>query len=209
MLFELHCHSTFSDGINTPKEIVDYAIKIGLNGISITDHDTIKGSIESLKYDTKDFTVIPGIEISSKEGHILGINIKTLIPKNLSAKDTIDTIHSTGGIAIAAHPYDRFRKGVGNLIFELPFDAVEISNGHTLGSTRDTRKICIITRLPMVGGSDAHTLQEIGQVKIEYKDDIIEAIKTGKITIISKPPPTLLLNHGIGMIKRKLLNKLK
>jgi predicted metal-dependent phosphoesterase TrpH len=205
MLFELHCHSTYSDGKASPKQIVEYAKKIGLSGIAVTDHDSIKGGLEAVKYAPDGLTVIPGMEVSSQEGHILGINIRKPVLRDLPADETVDMIHSLGGLAIAAHPYDRRRDGVGDLILSIPFDAVEAVNGHTFGSSKDPKKACQEAGIPMVGGSDAHTLPEIGLVTVEYEGDILSAIKTGKTAIKSKPAVQLMLNHGIGIIKRKLL----
>jgi predicted metal-dependent phosphoesterase TrpH len=75
--FDLHIHSTASDGLWNPKQIIDYAIEKGLSGIAITDHDTVANLAEAAEYAKKrDFPFIPGIEISSETGgkdvHILG-----------------------------------------------------------------------------------------------------------------------------------------
>jgi len=59
---DLHCHSIFSDGSNTPEELVEIAKKIGLQGIALTDHDTFDG-LERLE--KTGFPVISGAEFSS------------------------------------------------------------------------------------------------------------------------------------------------
>jgi predicted metal-dependent phosphoesterase TrpH len=210
MLFEIHCHSTYSDGTATPKEIVAYAKSLGLSGIAITDHDIIEGSLEAVKHSSSGFAVVPGMEVSSEEGHILALNVRELIPRDISAKDTINRIHSLGGIAVAAHPYDLRRRGVGDLITRLPFDAVEVMNGHTFGSKKDPKRICEGLGISMVGGSDAHTLNEVGSVLVEYDGaDAIESIKSGNVRIRSRSMAYLLLNHGVGLIKRKSAKALK
>ena len=74
----MHIHTNSSDGILTPTEVVEWSKKLGLQGIAITDHDTVDGIEEGLKTASKydDFIVIPGIEFSTlykeKEIHILG-----------------------------------------------------------------------------------------------------------------------------------------
>lgn len=76
--FDLHVHSNYSDGILSPKEIVDLAFIKNLNGIAITDHDTVSGLEEAIYYGKsyKNFHVIPGIEFGTihndEEVHILG-----------------------------------------------------------------------------------------------------------------------------------------
>lgn len=74
---DLHIHSTYSDGLLRPAEIVDLAYSQGLTAIAITDHDTAAGVDEALhRGGEKGIEVIPGIEISSWHGatsmHILG-----------------------------------------------------------------------------------------------------------------------------------------
>ena len=77
-IFDLHTHTNYSDGLYSPKKLIDKARNKGLNGISITDHDTIDAIPEALEYvkDFKSFQIIPGIEFSSfyskSEVHILG-----------------------------------------------------------------------------------------------------------------------------------------
>ena len=84
-LIDLHVHSTFSDGTYTPEELVIEAKEKNLKAFALTDHDTVAGIEEALKYG-KDYNieVIPGIEIScsytttigkEKEIHIVGLFI--------------------------------------------------------------------------------------------------------------------------------------
>jgi len=185
MRLDIHVHSCFSDGVPTPREIVERCKKIGLSGVAITDHDVIEGSLEALKYASRDFTVIPGLEVSSTEGHILALGVKEKIDAGLSAYDTIRIIHKMGGIAVAAHPYDSWRKGVGDLILSLPFDAVEVINGHTFGNTKNPVEMAGKAKLPTVGGTDAHSLHEIGNVSINVDGEPLECIKKGKVEIKS------------------------
>jgi len=74
---DLHLHTTASDGVLSPSEIVRYAKAKGLQAIAITDHDTIDGCEEGLSEGERiGFEVIPGIEISAEYSpgsmHILG-----------------------------------------------------------------------------------------------------------------------------------------
>ncbi|MFH1403435.1 MAG: PHP domain-containing protein [Candidatus Altiarchaeota archaeon] len=205
MFYELHTHSNCSDGIPHPDEIVDYAKAIGLSGIAITDHNVIEGSLEALKLASADFTVIPGVEVSSVEGHILALNVRELVPRDMPAGETVERIHSLGGIAIAAHPYDLWRKGVGDLVLNLDFDAIEVYNGHTFGNSRNPVEAAGEVGLPMVGGSDAHTLGEIASVKVSVEGDVIESIKSGRVGIVKDALPTLLMKHAKGLVRRKIL----
>jgi len=82
-----------------------YAKRNGLDGVAITDHNTVKGALKLVKRKPRGLIVIPGIEVSTQQGHLLGLNVKTLIPPNLSIKKTIELIHEDGGIAVIPHPF--------------------------------------------------------------------------------------------------------
>ncbi|MFD2116924.1 PHP domain-containing protein [Paenibacillus yanchengensis] len=73
---DLHMHTTASDGILTPAELVQAAEKTSLSAIAITDHDTVFGVKEAIKIASKQLVIIAGVEISTvfqqTEIHILG-----------------------------------------------------------------------------------------------------------------------------------------
>lgn len=82
-MIDLHLHSSFSDGTKTPSELIDIAIQRNMHAIALTDHDTIQGMEEFLKYgESFPIILIPGIEITIKDEperelldvHILGLN---------------------------------------------------------------------------------------------------------------------------------------
>lgn len=74
---DLHTHSTFSDGLSKPQQIVDVAIQKELSIIGLTDHDTIQGWTEFWKAaeqraaSTAVLLAILGVEISTREGHVI------------------------------------------------------------------------------------------------------------------------------------------
>lgn len=195
----MHVHTNVVDGRYSPRQVVEHAKKTGLNGIAIVDHDEVRGNLEARKYAGEDFTIIPGIEFSTTAGHILCFG-STDIPKRYlgltfkkekfpSPQEVIEVIHERGAIAVAAHPFDRIRGSFGDLIYSLPFDAIEVVNGHTLLNTRDPKAVADELGLTKVGGSDAHSLHEIGNITLEFDgDDVIEAIRknTVKINAVGK-----------------------
>jgi len=118
MLSDLHIHSKYSLNamnpkaksgcLSEPRDIIKVALKRGLSVIAVTDHDNVKGGINTLK-ESKNFkgiTVIPGVEVSSKQGHILALNVKEDIKRAMSAQETIDKIIELGGYPVLAHPFD-------------------------------------------------------------------------------------------------------
>lgn len=80
VIADLHVHTTASDGLLSPHDVVRRAVALGLSALAITDHDTLEGIPEALKAAEKEYVeVIPGVEFSSEydnqEIHILGFYI--------------------------------------------------------------------------------------------------------------------------------------
>ena len=187
MKLDLHVHSTCSrDATASPREVMSHCKKLGLDGLAITDHNAIAGSVEAHGLGKEHgLLVVRGIEVSAREGHVLALGVAELIPKGMTAAETIDKIHSLGGIAVAAHPH-RFPSGVGlEVARKERFDAIEVING---GSSRRSnalaRRVAEERRLPITAGSDAHELVQLGKAytvaeSCETEDDVLDAIKKG------------------------------
>ena len=79
--FDLHIHTKYSDGSGSPKDIIYNARKKGLNGIAITDHNTLEGYFRAKDIDAN-ITILPGFEVSTEAGHILVLGLEYL-PKNM------------------------------------------------------------------------------------------------------------------------------
>ena len=125
---DLHVHTTYSkDSIITPEELIFFAKKSGLNAIAVTDHNSVEGALRIAK-ENSEFLIIPGMEVSSLHGHIVALNIAELIPRNLSADETVERIHMAGGIAIACHPFAWLKGSVGKYV-TAKFDAVVVRYG--------------------------------------------------------------------------------
>ena len=209
---DLHVHSNYSkDSLITPKDLVYYARKRGLTAVAVTDHNQIKGSLKIAR--ETDFLVIPGTEVSSADGHIVALNLSELIPRGLSAPETVDRIHRAGGIAIAVHPYAWFKGSLTSHVKDAKFDAVETINASAFPFNRCKRKATEIAQklgLPSVGGTDAHYGPTIGYGYTAADceptvDAIIEAIKKGNCQPFGQPVPlTLTLQRQYKLMKRRV-----
>ncbi|TET64559.1 PHP domain-containing protein [Candidatus Bathyarchaeota archaeon] len=182
---DLHVHTVYSsDSLITPKDLIFYAKKRGLDGIAITDHDRIDGALKIAR--ETDFLIVPGIEVSSLNGHIIGLNVNKLIPPRLSVSETLDRIHEAHGIAIACHPITFFKESLKGHISPR-FDAIEVINSSAFPfnhSVRRSQEIASQLGIARVAGSDAHYGPEIGHAYTlvdsdSEVDDIVTAIRKG------------------------------
>ena len=193
---DLHIHTSYSDGWPTPAQLVRHVARnTDLDVIAVTDHDTIEGALQAREVAAA-FTrphVIVGEEVSSRDGHILGLFLERRIRPGMSAAATVDAIHAQGGLAVAAHPFWRTARstrgrgvvhGVGWLAASLEFDAVEVENSTPgfLPFNRLAGRLAAGLRSAVLGNSDAHILDAIGRAYTTFPgatpEDVRRAIET-------------------------------
>jgi len=209
---DLHVHSTCSpDSIITPREMIFYAKQRGLNAVAVTDHNKVEGAMKIAE--ETDFLVIPGIEVSSWDGHIVGLNVQEIIPRGLSADETVERIHRVGGIAVACHPFALFKGSIGKHVTP-KFDAVETINASAFPYRRSSRKANELAEhfnLPKVAGTDAHygpvigcayTVIEAGELSI---DAVLKGITQGFCQPFGGPLPFSLRIENQGRFFKKYL----
>ena len=195
MNYDLHTHTKYSSrcGVAEPEDLVKVAISKGLDGIAVTDHDTIKGAIGAKKFETSDFKVIIGCEVTTTNGELIGLFLQDEV-KSRNPIEVIQEIHDQGGIVVVPHPFDRYRSARFNdlNLFLEQVDAIEVFNSRCISnkSNQLARDFAIKHgtkyNLSMVGGSDAHYLNEVGlgytrivDVEGDNKNDVINCVKDG------------------------------
>ncbi|UCE29271.1 MAG: PHP domain-containing protein [Candidatus Bathyarchaeota archaeon] len=192
---DLHVHTWHShDSTTTLNQVITYSKKRGLDGVAITDHDVATVS-PRLAQKARNLIVIPGVEVTTSRGHVVALNVTKQIPRELSPSETIEMIHETGGIAVAAHPTVFYRGLRGHV--DSDFDAVEVVNASAFPfflSTHLSRKLAARLCLPQTAGSDAHYAAEIGFaytiVDAEPDvDEIVHAITKGETIPYGRPIP--------------------
>jgi predicted metal-dependent phosphoesterase TrpH len=192
---DLHIHSTYSaDSTITPRQVLNIARKRHLSGVAITDHNSIRGCIKVKALKVKGLLFVPGIEVTSEQGHVLALGITEKVPRGLSVQETIERIEDIGGLAVAAHPY-RFYTGIGELATRgSGFRAVEIFNGRTtLKGNMKAKALAKELDVGITGGSDGHRIEEIGSAftkvpaEIDTVDDLITAIVKKRTRIGGTP----------------------
>ena len=104
-------HTHFSpDSEVAPEKLVERCIKVGLNCIAVTDHNTTDGAFRVREI--APFMVIIGEEVGTSEGEVTGLFLEETIPRGLPPAETARRIKEQGGLVSLPHPFDRFRSEV-------------------------------------------------------------------------------------------------
>ena len=187
---DLHVHSRYSvDSRLSFEQILERITYEGLQGFALTDHNTTRGVSElaRLRSSYPGFWFVPGVEISTQEGHLLAYGITEAPPGDRPLAETIERVAALGGVSVLAHPF-RFVHGVGRRIAsEIRVDALEGRNGKN-SELANTRAELLAARrsLATTGGSDAHEPKLVGRAFTEFPgevtsvDDLLEQIRGGR-----------------------------
>jgi predicted metal-dependent phosphoesterase TrpH len=171
---DLHCHSWFSgDGVSCPEALIASARKKGLHGFALTDHNTSdgcrylldKGLMREDGLPVDGLLIIPGVEVTTAEGHLLCLGVMLPNLKGTPAAEVCQIVHGMGGVTIPPHPYDLFRAGIRQAVLDtLEIDALEVFNAATTFKryNRLAYEYAARKNLPMTAGSDAHHEAAIG-----------------------------------------------
>jgi hypothetical protein len=201
MRFDLHIHSKYSpDSFLEPEKLIKMAKKRGLDGVAVTDHNTIKGGIETLKNNKNpDFEVIVGSEIKTEYGDVLGLFLNEEIKFN-NFDNVIDEIRSQGGISILAHPYRQYNTP------EEVIDKVNLVEGFNARSKSlhnvKSLKLAIKFGKSMTAGSDSHMYFEVGNGMVSADENIEKALKNGTTKIQGKESNYYIV-HGLSVLIEK------
>lgn len=190
---DFHVHSKFSpDSEASIQSILDKCLKVGINCLAITDHNTIEGALMMSKL--APFKVIVGEEIRTSEGEIIGLFLKKPIAKGLSAIDTVKRIKEQGGLVSLPHPFDTFRGPTLNshiLSKILPYtDIIEAFNARVALQSFNSRAqaLAIKENICISSVSDAHYPIELGSSFTKIPDfdgtpkGFTQAILQGELT---------------------------
>ncbi len=215
---DLHVHTTFSDGTSTPEDVLNYyALHSRISVLAITDHDTLDGALSAMAFAEANrelfghLEIILGEEVTSRDGHILGLFLKDWVPPGMDAESTVRAIQKQGGIAIAAHPYTNLMKwgglvGVGDLILSVPFDAVETRNSNFTEVFSNRKAARKARGMAQVGCSDGHFLDATGLCFTDFPGKTAEDFRQAVKNKTTAPGGSC---YGIPTLLRFVLTRLK
>jgi len=205
-LADLHIHTKDSDGTFSLNELFEYVQeRTDLDVIAVTEHDDIRGGYRAATKAAQGnyrFEVICGVEVTTRQGHLLALGITDQPPFMASAEATVRFIHQRGGFAIPAHPLARvplsFSYATINQLqssedFEVYLDGIEIYNPTPAGKSKDP----IVRQfnssgwhLPEIGSSDAHFIEHVGSTVTYFEGKTVghfyRALKDGHTTAIPR-----------------------
>jgi predicted metal-dependent phosphoesterase TrpH len=208
MKIDLHIHTRHSICSNLdPKEVARYAKAKGIDGLAITDHDSMN-AFKKVQETAPNLLIIPGVEITTASGELIALFAREPIKSKLSLRETTGRIHEVGGLVIVPHPFDKYRKSVGDRINEITPDAIEVYNSRNIYKKANTMALDFTKEkgFVAVAGSDAHFKEEIGMAGIITEtDNVFDCIRTGRIKLFHKSSSKIVhLKTIINRIARKV-----
>lgn len=192
MFIDMHMHEmTYSkDSFLKLHEIVEIARKKGLDGVCITDHDSMGLKEYASSYSKKvNLPIFVGMEYYSLQGDIVAFGIEDYPKERIDAQDFIHLVKRQGGICFAAHPFRNNNRGLGEHLRDVEgLDGIEVLNGST--SQKACEKAAAYARelgLAQVGASDCHVREKVGiyaayfPEKVNTIEELLAAFQKGSV----------------------------
>ena len=206
MLIDMHVHTIVSSPCSSidPVECIERALEAGLDAICVTEHETLEGArvVKEIAGGYPGFKVFVGIEVMSREGHLLVYGYEKDIPGVPPAAQVIKMVESAGGIVIPAHPWRSpfgwcssvLDKPVEDTEFPSLFKVIEMYNGQqSIEQNQKGEDYCRNFNIPGTGGSDAHWISALGCAVTKFEEDLederhlVHALKSGRYSAELRP----------------------
>ena len=209
---DLHVHSEGSYDAHAPVEVLlEQAAAVGLDAIAVTDHDAIDQSLKAAALAPAYGLIgIPGVEISTAQGHLLAIGVEELPTPREPLGETISRVRELDGVAVVPHPFQRSRHGIRKRRLRgCRPDAIEVYNPwlFTGYENRRAKRFARRREYPQVAGSDAHLARMVGRAYTEIMIDsanrhadvtateVVDALQNGSTAIYGRRQPIYRSAH--------------
>jgi len=198
---DVHTHTAASyDSEAAPAALLRAAERAGLDGVAVTDHDTVRGAriAADLAADYEPFVVV-GCEVSTADGHLLALGVDGAPEPGRPLAATARSVREAGGVAVVPHPFQRSRHGAAASAIAA-VDGIEVYNAHALTGIRNgqARRFAASEGYPAFGGSDAHRPGAVGRaatrVGLPAGADpapgvAVEAMRAGRTAAVGRRVP--------------------
>ena len=197
-LFDLHIHTTkgSSDSSLTPEDLILEADRLGLRGLCLTEHSGPWDRHEFKKFASlHNVVLIRAMEVETDYGHMLAFGLDSYKSGYNKAAELRKAATTAGGFVVTAHPFRGVLSGghrsraliyqsipdplpetpeqaLDHPVFKLA-DAVEVANGGTVDRENEfAMAVAGMLKLPVTGGSDAHSTHGLGKFLTEFTDEV-------------------------------------
>lgn len=179
-LADLHLHTLASDGLVGARDLVDFTEnETDLDVIAVTDHDETIAAVQAREWAARKayrVQVVPGVEVSTREGHLLALFIEERPPALMSALRTVEWVRARNGLCIAPHPFTRWTHSLSASALDSVLSVsgslcgVEVLNASLAGRASRPRALAFAAAhgLAQVGASDGHMLAMIGLARTRF-----------------------------------------
>ena len=207
MKIDLHIHTSPLSACSyiDPKELIQEARRLQLDGICLTEHQVVwdPDEVDKLAGEAG-IRIFRGNEFTTNQGDILVFGFYEDIKELLIIQELREKVTAADGYMIVAHPFRGFKTfGIGQLQLTVEqackrkvlefVDAVEVGNGKLSPEENNmARKVAEKLGLPGTGGSDAHRVDEIGtwvtvfEKEIESEIELVQELHAGRFKAVRK-----------------------
>jgi hypothetical protein len=219
---DFHSHTGHSkDSLCPAHALLAAAARRGLAALAVTDHDTVDGALQALALVARHpqryggLVILPGEEVKTAQGELIGLFVDKTIPRGLSPEETIIRIHDQGGLVIVPHPCDRLRHSrlqagaLERVVAQV--DAFEVFNARTSfdADNREAEAFAELHDLPRVAGSDAHASWEVGHTYVELDEPpattaqaLLTQLRRGRV-VGKRNSPLVHLGSSVAKLRKR------
>jgi predicted metal-dependent phosphoesterase TrpH len=177
---DLHIHSQHGDGLDSIEHILEHvAANTDLDVIAITEHDDLETAHHARNVWSREgygFDFVPGVEVTTLEGHVVALYIEEPLPSLRHVEETIEAVRRQGGVCFVPHPMSWLTRSIGP--GTSPTARFYLDKARCYNDEND--------RLPSVGASDAHFVQAIGSAHTQFDGesaaDLRAALAKGSVS---------------------------
>ncbi|MYB43118.1 MAG: phosphotransferase [Chloroflexi bacterium] len=208
---DLQIHTAHGDGMADARALLDHVEQYtDLDVLAVTDHDDVEGALRAQELHAQGnyrFEFVPGIELTTRSGHLLALWIDEPLPSLRPLEESVAAVHRAGGLAVVPHPFSWLTRSIGQRALERVLasedpavhpDGIEVANPTLAGRVTGAKASRLNAErygLAETGGSDAHFLEHVGSATTQFEGttaaDLRRAIEQRRCSGVTHGAPGL------------------